>query len=99
MKLTEAQVLEAVAKACSPRSLYIGDVIARSHGRFVLDGGKGHPPAVGLILRRLRALENSGLLECVGGPDGYYGFEWRITEAGRSALAGQVSLPASGRQG
>lgn len=50
-------------------------------------GATGHPPTRGLILRRLRQLEQRGLLTCVGGPDGYYGFEWLITEAGHEVLA------------
>jgi DNA-binding HxlR family transcriptional regulator len=39
------------------------------------------------MLRRLRELERDGLLVCTGGPDGYYGYSWRITEAGHASLA------------
>lgn len=85
-KLTKAQVLKAVSTAVRPRSVYINNEVHQAHWAHVVAGGIGHPPTAALILRRLRALEIDGLVECVGGPDGIYGFEWSITAAGRLAL-------------
>lgn len=88
MKLTEAQVLTAVANAASPNSGYINDYLCREHSLAVAAGGKGHPPTSSLVLRRLRSLESGGLIEVVGRyPYGSYGFTWRITPAGRRALS------------
>ncbi|RWO18178.1 MAG: hypothetical protein EOS08_25480 [Mesorhizobium sp.] len=87
--ISERDVLSAVAAAASPRSAYIGDEVQKMHAKAVKAGGKGHTPTTVLILRRLRSLEKFGFLECVGGPDGYYGFEWRITDAGRKELEGR----------
>lgn len=86
MKPARAAVLQAVKDAIVPRSLYIHDQMRLQHGQHVLNGGKGHPPTNAVILRRLRSLQADGLLECIGGPDGYYGFEWRITDLGQAAL-------------
>lgn len=74
--LTEGMVLRAVDAAAAPRSAYIADRVRRAHG----------PARQGLILARLRSLEDKGLIECKGGPDGCYGYEWRITLAGRIHL-------------
>ncbi|RVC47603.1 hypothetical protein EN781_00255 [Mesorhizobium sp. M4A.F.Ca.ET.090.04.2.1] len=91
MKLPGIEVLAAVATAVSPRGAYINDQVQRAHAKAVKAGAIGHPPSTGLVLRRLRSLEKRGLIECVGGPDGYYGFEWRITDAGRAELARRAS--------
>lgn len=93
MKLTKAQVLKAVSTAVLPRSGYINDEIHKAHQAHVAAGGIGHPPTTALVLRRLRALERDGLISCVGGPDGFYGFEWTITEAGRRALENEEPRP------
>ncbi|TPI86391.1 hypothetical protein [Mesorhizobium sp. B2-8-9] len=87
LELTEAQVLLAVKQACAPRSAYIGDVLYRRYADAVRNGAAGYLPTRARILRRLRSLEKSGLIACVGGPDGFYGYEWRITKAGHLALA------------
>ncbi|ESY42058.1 hypothetical protein X747_14905 [Mesorhizobium sp. LNJC384A00] len=86
MKLTRTAALQAVKDAVRPRSAYINDQVHRQHGQHVRNGGTGHPPTNAVILRRLRSLQSDGLLECIGGPDGYYGFEWRITDLGQAAL-------------
>lgn len=87
MRLTTLEVLEAIPKAAAPWSGYIADQIIRSHNARVRAGGVGHPPRVSLILSRLRDLEGRGLIKCTGGPKGYYGYIWEITDAGRLALA------------
>lgn len=91
-RLTEEDVLLAVKQAAAPRSGYIGDVIQRRHA-FAARGGAiaGHPPTRAIILRRLRSLEKSGLLKCIGGPDGMYGFEWSITKAGHMVISEMTS--------
>lgn len=86
-RLTKLHVLAAVARALAPKSAYIAIELHRAHIEHVGVVGKGHPPRRGLILSRLRSLEADGMLECTGGPDGYYGYSWRITDAGRAALA------------
>lgn len=47
----------------------------------------GHWPGSAPVRRALRRLEREGLVKEVGGPTGYYGYEWEITEAGKKALA------------
>lgn len=81
-KLTESQVMEAVRDAVMPYSAYINDVILSRHAR----AGVGHPPRSSLTLRRLRALERKGLVKCMAGPDGLYGYLWSLTNAGRAIL-------------
>lgn len=92
MKLAKESVLEAVAKAISPWSIYIGEEVNKAHRASVAAGNKGHPPKAALILRRLNQLAESGLLEKSTLTNGYYGYQWTITPAGRGALArmGQV---------
>jgi hypothetical protein len=85
-RLTKQLVLACVANAAGGQSAYIGDQALREHKRWVSTGGKGFPPRSSLILARLRGLERDGLIKCVGGPDGYYGFTWHLTDAGRAAL-------------
>ena len=84
--LTKDTVLHAVDEAIAPFSAYINDVVQRKHARSIRAGGTGHSPTAALVLRRLRQLEADGLVKCIGGPRGLYGFSWRITEAGRRAL-------------
>jgi hypothetical protein len=86
-KLTEQEVLIALDKACSPASAYVIDELNQAHHARIKAGGTGFPPHRGVVLNRLRSLERSGKIECRGGPDGYYGYKWRITDAGRVVLA------------
>lgn len=86
-KLTDAQVLVALDKAISPKSAYVAAEVDQMHLAHIRAGGKGFSPRRSLILSRLRSLERDGKIECRGGPDGYYGYTWRITDAGRDALA------------
>lgn len=90
MILTDTQVLVALDKAVSPKSAYVASEIDKAHLAHIRAGGKGFAPRRSLILRRLRALERDGKIECRGGPDGYYGYTWRITDAGRSTLANHM---------
>ncbi len=85
-KLTEHEVLVALDKAVSPASAYVIDELNQTHHARIKAGGTGFPPSRGLVLRRLRSLESGGKIECRGGPDGYYGYKWRITDTGRAAL-------------
>jgi hypothetical protein len=81
-------VLRAVDSAVSPQSAYIANVVdkVQVHRVQVAAGGKGHSPRRGIILARLRLLEEAGFLQCTGGPNGYYGYSWAITPDGRAAL-------------
>ena len=80
MKLTDEQVLAAIPRAAAPWSGYIAAELDREHRANVAAGGTGHPPRRATILARLRSLERKGLVECVGGPNGYYGYTWRVIE-------------------
>lgn len=84
--LTKERVLLAVSKACSPDSGYINDEVHRMHRLDVKTGGKGHPPRTSLVLSRLNALVDDGMLEKSHVPNNYYGYRWTITPAGRAAL-------------
>jgi hypothetical protein len=86
-KLTKSDVLTAVAKAVRPDSIYIIDQVQRQHDAAVRAGGSGHAPTSALVLRRLKALAADGLLMQSAGTNGYYGYRWDITDAGRAALA------------
>lgn len=90
MSITTFDVLRALDRAVAPRSACVADVLDRNHREHVARGGTGFPPRRSLILARLRTLEASGLIVCTGGPDGYYGYGWRITEAGRASLSSNV---------
>lgn len=85
-QLSKDMVLLAVSKAISPDSAYINDEVSKMHRAHVGAGGTGHAPRVGLVLARLKALAADGLLEKSGFPNGYYGYRWELTAAGRSAL-------------
>lgn len=87
MQMTQDDVLVAAKKAISCRSAYIIDELNRMHSARIRAGGTGHPPKSDVVLRRLRQLERSGLAECVGGPDGFYGYSWTITPSGHDRLA------------
>lgn len=67
-------ILKAVVRAVAPRSAYI----AHEVDRLIIPHMRRDR-----ILRKLRRLEKTGLLECVGGPDGYYGFTWKLTDEGK----------------
>lgn len=84
--VTEEMVLRCVTRAVSPYSTYINDEVRREHSRHVAAGGTGHVPRTSLVLRRLRSLAAKGFLEESRFADGYYGYKWTITEAGREAL-------------
>ncbi|MGB6087750.1 hypothetical protein [Parvibaculum sp.] len=86
MKLTKAQVLRCVDSAVSPDSAYINDEVQKMHRANIASGGIGHTPRVGLVLARLNSLAADGLLEKSAFTNGYYGYRWTITPAGRSAL-------------
>lgn len=85
-KLTKDEVLMAVSKAFSPDSIYIIDQVQRQHAEAVRAGAIGHAPSNALVLRRLKALAVDGLLLQSDGTNGYYGYRWDITAAGRTAL-------------
>ena len=87
MDLSKEDVLIAAKKAISCKSAYIGDEVNRIHAARVRAGGSGHAPQSGLVLRRLRQLCRDGMMECTGGPDGFYGFSWSITPAGHAKLS------------
>jgi len=87
--LTKDRVLLAVSKACSPDSAYINDEVHRMHRDDVKAGGKGQPPRTSLVLSRLNALVADGMLQRSLLPNGYYGYRWTITHAGRAALGAQ----------
>lgn len=76
--LTPDTVLLAVAAAAAPYSGYVADTLDR-HWHW---GARRS-----LVLSRLRSLEASGLIECIGGPLGSYGYKWSITPAGRARLS------------
>ncbi len=86
-RLTPEMVLLAVSKAVSPDSAYINDEVQKMHHDFVRRGGKGFPPRADLVLARLNALAAKGFLEKSTFTNGYYGYRWRITSAGRAALS------------
>lgn len=77
MILTKEMVLSAVDKACNPSTNYIRDQLRR-------ENQTGFSPA--LVLSRLKALEADKLLTRSRYPNGYYGYTWKFTEAGRAAL-------------
>jgi len=85
--LTKEMVLLAVDRAISPDSNYINDQVQRMHAAHVRSGGKGFPPRTDLVLARLNALVADGKLTKSKFTNGYYGYSWSITDAGRSALA------------
>lgn len=85
--LTKEMVLLAVQRAISPDSTYINDQVQRMHRDHVKSGGKGYPPRTDLVLSRLNALAKDGLLEKSTYTNGYYGYHWTITPAGRLALS------------
>lgn len=81
-KLQNIEVLQCVAEAIAPQSAYIAqEVRVRRRAQYA-----GRVSAAE-ILRRLRLLESNGLIVRTGGPNGFYGYSWSITEAGRLALA------------
>ena len=84
--LTKEMVLQAVSRAISPDSNYIGDQVSRMHRAHVSAGGIGYPPRTSLVLSRLNALAADGLLNKSDFTNGYYGYRWDITPAGRAAL-------------
>lgn len=86
--LTKGMVLQAVAKAISPDSTYINEQVQRMHADHISAGGKGFSPRTDLVLARLNALASDGLLIKSRFPNGYYGYRWTITPAGRAALNG-----------
>lgn len=86
-KLTKLEVLVAVDRAISPWSNYIGDQVHRAHKARVESGGVGHSPTAALILRRLNELASDGMLLKSKFTQGYYGYRWDITPAGRSLLS------------
>lgn len=93
MKLTEADVMQAVGSAARGAdgawSAYVAGALNTEHRARCLAGGKGYPPRRSLILARLKSLECKGQLERSHGTNGYYGYYWRITDLGRAALAQQ----------
>lgn len=95
-KLTKEDVLLAVRSACSPDSAYINDEVQKMHRAHVASGGTGHAPRVSLVLSRLNALAADGLLEKSQFTNGYYGYRWTITPAGRLALN---ATPQDGKGG
>lgn len=86
MQLSEKIVLNAVARAVSPQSIYINEELDRIHIRSIYQGGTGHPVKPSRSLAWLKKLEKKGYLIRSAGPDGYYGFTWAITEAGKAAM-------------
>lgn len=84
--VTEDLVLRAMQTAAAPWGGYIVDDLRRRQRAAVSDGATGHPPKASQVLRRCRALEAKGLIECEGGPFGYYGFHWKLTQAGKDRL-------------
>lgn len=86
VKLTKEMVLLAVKKAVSPDSAYVNDEVQKMHRDHVYAGGKGFPPRTSLVLARLNALAADGMLEKSRFTNGYYGYRWTITPAGRAAL-------------
>lgn len=85
--LSKGEVLLAVSKACNPYSVYIGHEIDKLHVKKIAAGGRGFSPRRSLILSRLRALEQDGLLTRGKTPIGFYGYSWEITPAGRATLS------------
>ena len=85
-RLTKEMVLVAVSRAVSPDSNYIGDQVSRIHRAHVSAGGIGYPPRTSLVLSRLNALAADGLLNKSAFTNGYYGYRWEFTPAGRAAL-------------
>lgn len=86
--ITCDEALLAVSKAVSPDSIYILDEVRKMHAKAVAAGAIGHAPTRALVLRRLKTLASNGLLTQSATTNGYYGYRWDITEAGRKFLAG-----------
>lgn len=91
VKLTEQDVFAAFNERRATRngawSGYIADEVRQQHAKAIRSGASGHEPSRALILRRLQALAAKGLLERSDGTNGYYGYYWSLTDAGRAALA------------
>lgn len=85
--LSEEDVLSAISRAAAPFSVYIGDVLRRDHAANVAKGGTGYGPSPALILRRLKQLAANGLIQRSTFPSGLYGYEWKVTDAGRAVIA------------
>lgn len=94
-KLTKDMVLLAVANACSPDSAYINDEVSKMHRAHVRSGGKGFPPRTSLVLARLNSLAADGLLTKSRFTNGYYGYHWGFTPAGRATLTAIQSSETS----
>jgi len=80
MDVTCDETLLAVSRACSPDSVYIIQEVERSFG---VSGGNQIRK---LIRRRLQTLADEGLLIRSQFTNGYYGYRWDITDAGRKFL-------------
>ncbi len=84
--LTCDDVLLAVSKAVSPDSIYIINEVQKMHAKAVAAGAVGHAPTSALVLRRLKTLAGHGLLVQSKFTNGYYGYRWDMTDAGRKFL-------------
>ncbi|QIG68664.1 hypothetical protein EVB67_014 [Rhizobium phage RHph_TM3_3_14B] len=86
VNLTCEDTLLAVSKAVSPDSIYIINEVHRMHRKAVAAGAVGHAPTSALVLRRLKTLASHGLLVQSKSTNGYYGYRWEMTDAGRKHL-------------
>ncbi len=91
-RLDGMTVLRCVRKAVAPKSAYIGDELRKAQREHVRNGGTGHPPTSAQVKRALEKLAHDGFLTRSRFSEGYYGFTWILTQAGKDALATSINV-------
>jgi DNA-binding HxlR family transcriptional regulator len=78
---TPNEVMLALGETSWKRTVFIAQRLSVAHQPH-----QNVPSA--LVLRRLRDLERNGFIATDGYPNGYYGYEWSITNKGEAFLGG-----------
>lgn len=81
--INSTNTLQAFCSAVAPRSGYILDRLRELHKAKAKNWPEPtKPPSDRQVLKELRKMERDGLIKCVGGGVGIYGYEWKLTSAG-----------------
>lgn len=89
MKLPDDEVLKAIAVAPAGFTTYIVDRIKRDRLADLLAGDHGvRIPSTRHVRNALDGLCSRGSVTRSSEPSGFYGYQWKLTDAGREALKG-----------